>query len=256
MSIKVTAWVYDQRVGDHIAKSVLAKLADNANDDGVAWPSIKLISEQTEIPDRTVKRKLAWLADAGWISVSKRRSSSGRWGHNVYQLAVPWATVASGYRGPSEVVTVGQSLAQEPSGESSLPPEAAHVLAHAGTLVAGWIDNYRSVANEDPPKRTIGQMSRQIKQLLDGGAKPETVSVALALVVDKRLAPSSLPTVMLEAAAGPREPKQQQRFGRGLTADQVARVAQQLRQKEEIDERVGSNGGSGHSAGGLPPGSA
>lgn len=132
MSVKCIAWVYDTKVGDPYAKALLAKLADNANDAGVAWPSIELLSEQTEIPMRTVKKKMALLRDLGFITVAKRRASGGQYDRNVYQLAVPWAPGAPGEQptggtGDTRPGAPGAPVARvvpfpEPSGGTVIPP--------------------------------------------------------------------------------------------------------------------------------------
>lgn len=53
-------------------KSVLISLADNANDEGVCWPSIDRIMERTCLTDRTVQKCLKWLEERGAISRQKR----------------------------------------------------------------------------------------------------------------------------------------------------------------------------------------
>ena len=258
MSLHVVTRVYERKIGDHIAKAVLAKIADNANDAGVAWPSIRYLSETTEIPERTIKRKIAWLIDAGWLSVRKSRAKGGQWGHNVYQVCLPdlpGDTVAHGAsdRGPREVTTVGQSLAQEPSVESS--PSGGRALARtrtdAGTLTAHFVDEYRLAAGQDPPKRTVKQLASEAKKLLDEGADSETVKRAVSLMIEKRLSPSTLPSMMLEAAAGPRRTR---RFARGVTADEMLTKARNTKRLEDLNETLRSRNGAGPAPRGLPPG--
>lgn len=64
-------------------KSVLISLADQANDDGVCWPSIASIALRTCLSERTIYRCLAWLVDHGLMR------SSARSGHSsIYTLLV------------------------------------------------------------------------------------------------------------------------------------------------------------------------
>ena len=58
MSNRLVTWARNQTVGDAQAKFVLVLLADQALADGSCWPSHKSLSEDTEIPRRTLQRKL------------------------------------------------------------------------------------------------------------------------------------------------------------------------------------------------------
>lgn len=52
-----------------VPKSVLISLADQANDQGVCWPSVQTISERTCYSDRAVQKALRWLQDMGLLDV-------------------------------------------------------------------------------------------------------------------------------------------------------------------------------------------
>jgi hypothetical protein len=64
----------------------------------------------------------------------------------------------------------------------------------AQTLVGEWIDH----CPERPPGRVIGQVSKELKALLDEGIDPERVRRALAEWNRKGLHPSTLPSVVHE----------------------------------------------------------
>ena len=57
-------------------KAVLISLADNANDEGVCWPSVARISERTCLAERTVQAAIKWLAQVGILSVRERMGRS------------------------------------------------------------------------------------------------------------------------------------------------------------------------------------
>lgn len=57
-------------------KAVLISLADNANDEGVCWPSIARISERTCLAERTVQAAIKWLGQVGILSVRERMGRS------------------------------------------------------------------------------------------------------------------------------------------------------------------------------------
>jgi hypothetical protein len=61
MSVHYSSAVWKSKIGDPVAKSVLLKLADNANDQGQCWPSIANISAETELSQRTIQTKIRKL---------------------------------------------------------------------------------------------------------------------------------------------------------------------------------------------------
>lgn len=57
-------------------KAVLISLADNANDEGVCWPSVARIAERTCLSERTVQSAIRWLGHAGILSFRERMGRS------------------------------------------------------------------------------------------------------------------------------------------------------------------------------------
>ncbi len=64
-------------------KAVLVSLADQANDDGVCWPSVTTLCERTCLSPRSVQRALACLIESGFVAVDQR---SGR--STIYRISV------------------------------------------------------------------------------------------------------------------------------------------------------------------------
>lgn len=62
-------------------KAVLISLADQANDDGYCWPSVKTISVRTCLSERAVQGAIRWLASVNLLRASERSGTS-----TVYQL--------------------------------------------------------------------------------------------------------------------------------------------------------------------------
>ncbi|MEG0558684.1 MAG: helix-turn-helix domain-containing protein [Comamonas sp.] len=62
-------------------KAVLISLADQANDDGYCWPSVKTITMRTCLSARAVQGAIRWLESSGILRSSERRGTS-----TVYQL--------------------------------------------------------------------------------------------------------------------------------------------------------------------------
>jgi hypothetical protein len=61
MSLKFTRAAWKARIGDPVAKIVLLKMADFADENGQCYPRVKTICEETELSERTVQSKLRLL---------------------------------------------------------------------------------------------------------------------------------------------------------------------------------------------------
>lgn len=92
MSVHVVApvWRYSEAKGT--ALLVLLALADNANDDGFAWPSLDTIAAKCRISKRQTIRVIDALAQSGELAVIRgggRESSTGKGIPNHYRVEVP-----------------------------------------------------------------------------------------------------------------------------------------------------------------------
>lgn len=86
MSWRATSWAAEQKTGSPISKLVLLKLADNANDEGICWPSLETIAAHTELSRRTVQDHLARLEAMGKIAIEERKAETGASLANRYRL--------------------------------------------------------------------------------------------------------------------------------------------------------------------------
>jgi predicted transcriptional regulator len=80
MSLHYTSQAWKTPVTDFKAKLVLLKLADNANDQGIAWPHIETIVSDTSLCRSSVFRALDKLEELGLITRSRGRNEV------VYQI--------------------------------------------------------------------------------------------------------------------------------------------------------------------------
>ena len=85
MSMKLVCDAFNAEVGNAGRKLVLIKLADNANDKGLCWPSYQYVADQCEMGVRTVIRHIAVLVDMGLVSKSARINDN-RQTSNVYHI--------------------------------------------------------------------------------------------------------------------------------------------------------------------------
>lgn len=78
MSITAIAWAWTINGLGPDPKFVLMALADQADDTGYCWPSQRLIAQQVEMGERTVRRHLKTLQEVGLLTATVRSSSDGR----------------------------------------------------------------------------------------------------------------------------------------------------------------------------------
>ena len=124
-------WALAQKTGSSSAKSVLLILANRANHEGVCWPGIDGIAEQTELSRRAVIAQIRRLIDAKLISVKHRGGTGEGRQSNVYLLHIGGLSAANAQRGNVHEVhglsasDVGQCArgAPEPKDKPSLNPK-------------------------------------------------------------------------------------------------------------------------------------
>lgn len=83
MSIKVTTWAWAKSESRNGARLVMLALADRADDDGRAWPSIDDLSERTRLSPRAVQKGIAALVEMGELEVEP---GGGRRVRNRYRI--------------------------------------------------------------------------------------------------------------------------------------------------------------------------
>jgi len=76
MSIEAMQWAFHQDIKPASMKFVLVSLGDNAQHDGMAWPSIAALCEKTGLDRKTVISALNRLEQAGFLSDSGKRTGS------------------------------------------------------------------------------------------------------------------------------------------------------------------------------------
>lgn len=87
MSAKATFWVW--KIIENLnstQKLVLLRLADHANEDGIAWPGKDSLARSCCMSKRTVDQAITHLEGLQLITIQKRISDSGKQGSNVYAL--------------------------------------------------------------------------------------------------------------------------------------------------------------------------
>jgi hypothetical protein len=169
-------------------------------------PSALTLADAMGCSDRTARRARQELVRAGFLVLDERA------GHAPdVRLALPTPAHLSGGTPDTtpaksapeteglEVLTSGGALARRATDHSRGEEEGAD----ARRLVAGYVNRLRS--NGSPvPKRLVGQVAKQVGELVRDEVPAETIERALALLLERRLNPSTLPSLVPEAATGPR----------------------------------------------------
>lgn len=83
MSIKVTNWVWENSQSRNGARLVMLAIADRADENGFAWPSIEDIANRTLLSPRAVQKGIANLIEIGELAVGL---GGGRHRRNRYQI--------------------------------------------------------------------------------------------------------------------------------------------------------------------------
>jgi hypothetical protein len=84
VSYKVMRAVWERSKAKGAAHSVLVKIADNADDEGYAYPGERYLARQTNLATRSVIRALRWLRKAGELELVAERNQE----HPKYPLSV------------------------------------------------------------------------------------------------------------------------------------------------------------------------
>jgi hypothetical protein len=83
VSFKVTNWVWARSESRNGARLVMLALADRADDNGSAWPSIDDLAERTKLSPRAVQKGITNLVELGELEVD---NGGGRHRSNRYRI--------------------------------------------------------------------------------------------------------------------------------------------------------------------------
>lgn len=147
MSFKLVAQVMDIKVGSPLRKMILIKLADQANDNGICWPSYETIAKTCEISKRSVITHIQKLEEQGFLRIEKRyNKEAGKNFSNRYHLTLSRgganaALVQISAEGGAGVSLGGAGDAPEPTNEPINEPINNTNTCEADLLVEFWNEN-------------------------------------------------------------------------------------------------------------------
>lgn len=95
MSIDLIKWVWTETETTGSTRLVLLVLADQANDQGYCWPSMKTISKKANLSRRYVINILRELEEKGLLQKRKRLDENGDYTSNMYRLVMNNSSLGS-----------------------------------------------------------------------------------------------------------------------------------------------------------------
>lgn len=136
MSVRYITWAFNQNLKSPMQKLTLVKIADNADDSGLAFPSIEHIAKFTCASESTVKRSIREIVEKGLMTINKMPAAKN-YKRNEYWLHL-------------EVVLNYDAIADESSQVSVIPEENSQVRV---TDLTGQSD--LSQVSERPTNRQL-----------------------------------------------------------------------------------------------------
>ncbi|MFV3289142.1 helix-turn-helix domain-containing protein [Pseudomonas sp. NY11955] len=133
-------------------KAVLISLADNANDDGVCWPSVATIGSRTCLSERAVRNALRWLEEAGLMK------SHQRFGRSTWYTLTP-AAYAPG--------TICPPAPDAPPPRQEMPPTPAPDAPHPGTSCPQNRKGTIKEPSEEETGASAGSKKAPVEQIVD-----------------------------------------------------------------------------------------
>ena len=161
---------------------VLLAIADNANDDGICWPSIETIARKARTTLRTVFDTLKSLETTKRLEVTRGKGPKGT---NVYRLLFGGVKqlhmIPTALDSPEPARKSRLEIAPDPSGtvfNSQKPPRTEGTPADAGgahkEFIKQWTDRYKERFEYDYVFKG-GRDGKAVKDLLAAGLTPETL---------------------------------------------------------------------------------
>ncbi|SNT07175.1 Helix-turn-helix domain-containing protein [Sphingomonas laterariae] len=183
MSIRIMSAVWGLKLGDS-DKLVLLALADQANDDGVCWPSMASLAAKCSKSDRTVQAAIKSLVESGHLSRLERPGKGVRYTVHPRSDCTPEAasppkgttsTPEAASDKPSRTITSqkttssSKARARKSGGEAFAVPDWIPADAWSG-----WLEMRRQNGKR-PTRRALELAIEELRKLADAGHPPGAV---------------------------------------------------------------------------------
>lgn len=168
-----------------VPKAVLISLADQANDQGVCWPSIASIIERTCFGRTAVIEALKWLESSRAVSVDRAASRTNRYTITVdaFTGALSGSTQAIGIApAPFNERSARRTVRQTdgPPDELDGPPDGPLPVRHADRSVRQADPNRKEPSYEPSQKKDKTPAALTVADLVADGLSEETAAEYIA----------------------------------------------------------------------------
>lgn len=141
MSMRLMVQAMNCEVGNPARKLVLLKLADNANDDGVCFPSYQYIADKCEMSKRSAISHIDDLIKMGFVTKKARKNKDGS-SANLYLLHLEQGSEKSALGG--EKISLGSEKSALGGSEKSAP-----ITSHSFNLSINHVSDDKNSADAD-----------------------------------------------------------------------------------------------------------
>ena len=156
MSLKYMIRALECKVGSHMQKLVLIKLADNSNDNGECWPSLSSIADICEISKRSAINSVKALEEKGILTVVREKTSRELNKVNRYKINLggEYSALPSETRAPrgGEPIAHGTCHSFETTNE---PIESRDLKSPRIKIVDQVIDYYHEILTTMPKIKKV-----------------------------------------------------------------------------------------------------
>jgi DNA-binding transcriptional ArsR family regulator len=173
VSLQAITWAIAQSTGSGTRKAVLVSLANRHNNDtGKCCPRVRLMAEETEFSERTVRQALADLEDQGLIVRHENLREDGSQSANHYTLNLTTPPAVLAPTPPAAVAPhepeVNLEPREEPKGSSRPRDEL-------------WDTLVTVLKTEPATKSERGRWNKALKELREANATPEQIKTRSVL---------------------------------------------------------------------------
>ena len=153
MSMRLMVQAMNCEVGNPARKLVLLKLADNANDDGICFPSYQYIADKCEMSKRSAISHIDYLIKMGFVTKKARKNKDGS-SANLYLLHLEQGSEKSALGG--ENISLGSEKSALGGSEKSAP-----ITSHSFNLSINRISDDEISANAEHADEKIKTSKRE-----------------------------------------------------------------------------------------------
>lgn len=189
MSIKLmaAAWDIPPKTLPKGCKFLLIALCDNANDQGICYPSIEYLASKCEMCTRTVQNHVQWLAEHEYLKLEERKGRSTIYTIDYAALLHP--PLVENHEREAKVVSHPRKICT-PAISSKTPAKFAPTPANFSKTPAKFapitITNHHLTTTEPPPAEKTADSARPEVVVSDAAQLEKNLPWSAGLSAEQR----------------------------------------------------------------------